>query len=50
MPMQFYVDPQLPEDITYFTLQYTLYDVTARAGDLKPKQNPFIVPQPETGK
>ena len=50
MPMQFYVDPQLPEDITYFTLQYTLYDVTARAGDLKPKQNAFIVPQPETGK
>lgn len=29
MPMQFYVDPQLPEDITYFTLQYTLYNVTA---------------------
>ena len=29
MPMQFYVDPQLPEDITYFTVQYTLYNVTA---------------------
>jgi cytochrome c oxidase assembly protein subunit 11 len=29
MPMQFYVDPQIPEDITYFTLQYTLYNVTA---------------------
>jgi cytochrome c oxidase assembly protein subunit 11 len=29
MPMQFYVDPQLPENITYFTLQYTLYNVTA---------------------
>jgi cytochrome c oxidase assembly protein subunit 11 len=29
MPMQFYVDPQLPEDITYFTLQYTLYNVTS---------------------
>ncbi len=28
MPMQFYVDPQLPEDITYFTVQYTLYNVT----------------------
>jgi cytochrome c oxidase assembly protein subunit 11 len=31
MPMQFYVDPQLPEDVTYFTLQYTLYNVTASA-------------------
>jgi cytochrome c oxidase assembly protein subunit 11 len=29
MPMQFYVDPQIPENITYFTLQYTLYNVTA---------------------
>ena len=29
MPMQFYVDTQLPEDITYFTVQYTLYNVTA---------------------
>ncbi len=29
MPMQFYVDPQLPEKITYFTVQYTLYNVTA---------------------
>ena len=28
MPMQFYVDPQLPEDIEFFTVQYTLYDVT----------------------
>lgn len=28
MPMKFYVDPQLPEDITYFTVQYTLYNVT----------------------
>ncbi|MEH6710057.1 MAG: cytochrome c oxidase assembly protein [Paraglaciecola polaris] len=34
MPMRFYVDPQLPDDITYFTLQYTLYDVTATSGDL----------------
>lgn len=31
MPMQFYVDPQLPSDITYFTVQYTLYNVTASA-------------------
>ena len=31
MPMSFYVDPQLPDDITYFTLQYTLYDVTSTA-------------------
>ena len=28
MPMKFYVDPQLPEDIELFTVQYTLYDVT----------------------
>lgn len=28
MPMRFYVDPEIPEDITYFTVQYTLYDVT----------------------
>ncbi|MFT6268124.1 MAG: cytochrome c oxidase assembly protein subunit 11 [Alphaproteobacteria bacterium] len=27
-PMVFYVDPQLPKDITFFTLQYTLYDIT----------------------
>lgn len=31
MPLSFYVDPQLPDDITYFTLQYTLYDVTGTA-------------------
>ncbi len=31
MPMQFYVDPQLPEDISFFTVQYTLFDVTANA-------------------
>ncbi len=31
MPMIFYVDPQLPEDITFFTLQYTLYDITESA-------------------
>lgn len=42
LPMQFYVDPQLPEDINYFTVQYTLYDVTARANELKPKQNPYL--------
>lgn len=34
MPMKFYVDPQLPDDITYFTLQYTLYDVTSAAQDI----------------
>ena len=28
MPMKFYVDPQLPDNITYFTVQYTLYNVT----------------------
>ena len=31
MPMRFYVDPQLPKDITVFTLQYTLYDISAKA-------------------
>ncbi|MGB2426362.1 MAG: cytochrome c oxidase assembly protein [Alteromonas sp.] len=31
MPMQFYVDPQLPKEIEVFTLQYTLYDVTEEA-------------------
>ncbi|MBC3765919.1 cytochrome c oxidase assembly protein [Neptunicella marina] len=29
MPMRFYIDPQIPEDINYFTLSYTLYDVTS---------------------
>jgi cytochrome c oxidase assembly protein subunit 11 len=29
MPMKFYVDPQLPKDINVFTLQYTLYDISA---------------------
>lgn len=33
MPMQFYVDPDLPEDIEVFTLNYTLYDVTGTASD-----------------
>lgn len=28
MPMRFFVDPQIPQKITYFTVQYTLYDVT----------------------
>ena len=49
MPMQFYVDPQLPEDITFFTLQYTLYDVTARASDLTTKPNPFMDPSLQSG-
>jgi cytochrome c oxidase assembly protein subunit 11 len=31
MPMTFYIDPQLPEDISFFTLQYTLYDITENA-------------------
>lgn len=34
MPMVFYIDPQLPEDITFFTLQYTLYDITEQAADV----------------
>ena len=29
MPMKFYVDPQLPKEFTFFTLQYTLYDISA---------------------
>lgn len=29
MPMRFYIDPQIPQDINYFTLSYTLYDVTS---------------------
>lgn len=31
MPMKFYIDPQLPKDISFFTLQYTLYDITDKA-------------------
>ena len=50
MPMQFYVDPQIPQEITYLTLQYTLYDVTARASDLTTKPNPFMVDSAESGK
>ncbi|GAA0855012.1 cytochrome c oxidase assembly protein [Aliiglaciecola litoralis] len=38
MPMKFYIDPQLPKDITFFTLQYTLYDVTASAQDVAMNQ------------
>jgi len=34
MPMRFYVDPELPEDIHFFTVQYTLYDVTANAQEI----------------
>lgn len=50
LPMQFYVDPQLPDDISYFTVQYTLYDVTARANELEPKQNPYLKGSVATGK
>ncbi|QDP02598.1 cytochrome c oxidase assembly protein [Thalassotalea sp. PS06] len=32
MPLQFYVDPDLPEDMTELTLSYTLYDITASEG------------------
>lgn len=31
MPMQFYLDPQIPDHITTLTLSYTLYDMTANA-------------------
>lgn len=34
MPMKFYVDPQLPDNITFFTVQYTLYDVTSAAQEV----------------
>lgn len=42
MPMSFYVDPQIPDDINFFTLQYTLYDVTANASDLATTTNPYL--------
>ena len=31
MPMQFYLDPEIPDHITTLTLSYTLYDMTADA-------------------
>ena len=31
MPMQFYLDPDIPAHITTMTLSYTLYDMTANA-------------------
>ncbi len=34
MPMVFYVDPGLPADIGFFTLQYTFYDVTQANSEL----------------
>ncbi|PTC00221.1 cytochrome c oxidase assembly protein [Thalassospira xiamenensis] len=33
MPMQFYLDPDIPEHITTLTLSYTLYDMTANASE-----------------
>lgn len=42
MPMQFYIDPQIPEDINVFTVQYTLFDVTEKADDSKSIDNPFL--------
>ncbi|MEW9797777.1 cytochrome c oxidase assembly protein [Alteromonas sp. CYL-A6] len=50
LPMQFYVDPQIPEDIHYFTVQYTLYDVTARADKLTPGNNPYLTQPATSGK
>jgi cytochrome c oxidase assembly protein subunit 11 len=32
MALQFYVDPELPEEVSTLTLSYTLYDVTASVG------------------
>ena len=42
MPMSFYVDPQIPDDISYFTVQYTLFDVSARADSLPSSDNPYL--------
>ena len=42
MPMQFYIDPNIPNDINVFTVQYTLFDVTDRADDAKSLDNPFL--------
>lgn len=41
MPMRFYVDPQIPDDIHFFTVQYTLFDVTG-GNDGDKKTNPFL--------
>ncbi|NMH60732.1 cytochrome c oxidase assembly protein [Alteromonas ponticola] len=49
MPMQFYVDPQLPDDISFFTVQYTLFDVTGKGDKLAVKENPYLREQPESG-
>lgn len=46
MPMQFYIDPQVPEDIQYLTLQYTLYDVTERKETLPKQENPYLRENP----
>lgn len=42
MPMRFYVDPNIPEDISYFTVQYTLFDVTGQNESLTSDDNPFL--------
>lgn len=34
LPMKFYVDPQIPDDINYLTVQYTMYDVTSSVQDV----------------
>ena len=31
MGLQFYIDPELPEDIKTLTLSYTLYDITSKS-------------------
>lgn len=46
MPMQFYIDTQLPDDIHYLTLQYTLYDVTERKETLPEQENPYLRSSP----
>lgn len=45
MPMQFYVDPQIPKNISVFTVQYTLFDVTERGDESESLDNPFLTQQ-----
>jgi cytochrome c oxidase assembly protein subunit 11 len=32
MPIRFFIDPELPANITKVTLSYTLYDITDKSG------------------
>lgn len=35
MPIRFFVDPELPANITKLTLAYTLYDITEKSGKIQ---------------